>query len=311
MAGSVRALPRAQQGAQPQRLLTTLLGDYWFQRPEHLPSGALVALLEEFEITAPSARAAVRRVADRGLLTTSRQGRVVAYGLPPRGQEVLVTHMRRLFAFGASAPEWDGQWTMVAFSVPEGDRDARRALRDGLRRYHFAPLFDAVWVSPHDRGKEILALADGLGIDSVTVLRGEEISRATIEGAVPKSFELGTLQDRYRAFIARYRPGWQNTNPSTASPTQALRLRTEIVTDWRVFPGMDPDLPVELLPAEWPRDEARALVVDVYNSLGARAELRFREIVARFDPELAELAGHHGFAESAVTVRSAPADAGP
>lgn len=311
MAGSARALPRAQQGAQPQRLLTTLLGDYWFQRPEHLPSGALVALLEEFDITAPSARAAVRRVADRGLLATSRQGRVVAYGLPPRGQEVLVTHMRRLFAFGANTPEWDGRWTMVAFSVPEGDRDARRALRDGLRRHHFAPLFDAVWVSPYDRGNEILVLADELGIDSVSVLRGEEVSRATVEAAVPGSFELEALADRYCGFLARYRSRWEAMDPSTAAPAQALRLRTEIVTDWRVFPGVDPDLPTELLPAGWPRDEARALVVDVYNSLGARAERRFREIVARFDPESAELAGHHRFAESAVAIRSTPGAGSP
>ncbi|WP_328396319.1 PaaX family transcriptional regulator [Nocardia sp. NBC_00416] len=300
MVESVRVLPRAQQGAQPQRLLTTLLGDYWFHRAEHLPSGALVRLLEEFGITAPSARAAVRRVAERGLLATSRHGRATAYGLPPHGQEVIVGHMRRLFAFGARAPEWDGKWTVVAFSVPEGDRDARRALRDGLRRLQFGTLFDAVWFSPHNRSDAVLALADSLGLASVTVLRGEELSRGLIEDVVPGSFELDVLDAGYRGFLTAYLPCWQAMAVSTVSPAQALRLRTEIVTDWRVFPTLDPNLPAELLPSDWPRAAARALVVDVYNSLGARAELRFREIVAQFDPGLAALADHHLFAESAI-----------
>ena len=38
-------LPRAQMGAEPQLLLTSLLGDFWYWRDEHIPSAALVALL--------------------------------------------------------------------------------------------------------------------------------------------------------------------------------------------------------------------------------------------------------------------------
>src|SRR3954462_13731339 len=60
-------LPRAQAGAQPQHLLLTLLGDYWFQRDEHLPSAALVDLLAEFGVSAGGARAALSRPARPGL----------------------------------------------------------------------------------------------------------------------------------------------------------------------------------------------------------------------------------------------------
>lgn len=56
--------------------------------------------------------------------------------------------MLRLLTFGASTPSWDGEWTVVMFTVPEDQRDTRRALRDGLRLLHFGMLFDAVWVSP-------------------------------------------------------------------------------------------------------------------------------------------------------------------
>src|SRR6266498_3141732 len=74
-------LPRSQTGPNPQRLLLTLLGDYWFPRREPLPSRGLVALLAEFGSTAASSRAALSRLAQRGLLVSSKDGRHTFYGL--------------------------------------------------------------------------------------------------------------------------------------------------------------------------------------------------------------------------------------
>src|SRR5690242_729440 len=73
-------LPRAQAGGRPQHLLVTMLGDYWFERREHLPSAALVDLLAEFDISEAGARAALSRLARRGLLESSKRGRHTAYG---------------------------------------------------------------------------------------------------------------------------------------------------------------------------------------------------------------------------------------
>src|SRR5690606_26046193 len=42
----------------------------------------------------------------------------------------------------------------------------------------------------------------------------------------------------------------------------------------------DPQLPDELLPADWPRNTARARVVEAYDALGPLAELRVREQAA-------------------------------
>src|SRR5690349_22584660 len=82
-------LPRAQTGAQPQHLIVTLFGDYWLERPEHLPSAGLVALAGEFGVSATSARAALSRLARRGLLTSSKSGRNTFYGLTGRAGRVL------------------------------------------------------------------------------------------------------------------------------------------------------------------------------------------------------------------------------
>src|SRR5258708_35877375 len=60
---------------RPPRLLLTLLGDYWWQRTEPLPSAAIVALLAEFGVSDSAARAALSRLTRHGLLVTSRNGR--------------------------------------------------------------------------------------------------------------------------------------------------------------------------------------------------------------------------------------------
>lgn len=113
--------------AEPQLLLTSLLGDYWYWRDEHIPSAALVRLLAEFDIGQENARAAMRRLVAKDLLTTSRSGRTTAYGIPPRTSDVIVSRTHRMLTFGAEAPEWDGLWTVLGFSVPEQDREVRTA----------------------------------------------------------------------------------------------------------------------------------------------------------------------------------------
>src|SRR5580693_4406003 len=60
---------------RPPRLLLTLLGDYWWQRTEPLPSAVIVALLAEFGVSDSAARAALSRLTRNGLLVTSRTGR--------------------------------------------------------------------------------------------------------------------------------------------------------------------------------------------------------------------------------------------
>ena len=59
------------------------------------------------------------------------------------------------------------------------------------------------------------------------------------------------------------------------------------------MPNLDPELPIALLPKDWPRDEARALFVDVYDGLGSLAEMRVRQILAEFSAPLSAIAAHH------------------
>ena len=78
--------------------------------------------------------------------------------------------------------------------------------------------------------------------------------------------------------------------------------------EWRAFPGLDPDLPDELLPGGWPRSAARELFIACYDLLGPLAALRVRQIITRYSPELAHRAAYH----SSELLNAAPgSDASP
>jgi phenylacetic acid degradation operon negative regulatory protein len=279
---------------QPQHLLLTLLGDFWLGRREAIPSSALVDILAEFGVTSANARAALSRLARRGLLTPSRQGRRTAYALTPEAADVLAEGTRRIFAFGAPVPPWDGTWTVVAFSLPEPRRDLRHVLRTRLRWAGFAPHFDGVWFAPGNREATAADVLKELEVESATIVVGP----ASGPEVPTAAWDLHTLRARYEAFLASVGPLRDLALARATTAAEALVARTAMIDSWRTFPSSDPELPSELLPDDWPGPTAHRYFTEVYDLLGPLATARFRQIIAAHDPGLAALAAHHTAAEA-------------
>ena len=308
---------------RPPRLLLTLLGDYWWQRTESLPSAAIVGLLAEFGVSDSAARAALSRLTRNGLLVTSRSGRRTFVRLSRRAADVLDDGGRRIFSFGATPAPWDGMWSLVAFSIPEEHRSARDELRKELRWLGFAPLYDGLWVCPRDHAGDVMARLKDLGISTATAFRATALPAATAAGVVgavgaaaadgaggalvtadipARAWDLSGLRDRYQEFTEFAGLLRDQTVAGEITTADALVARTRVMNEWRAFPAMDPDLPYELLPPAWPRAAARDLFITCYDLLGPLAARRVRQIIARYSPELAGRAAYHS---SALTLSSA------
>lgn len=287
-------LPRMQTGGSPQHLLLTLLGDYWYGQRAALPSAALVALLGEFGITEVSARAALSRLARRGLLELSKVGRRTSYALSARAAEVLSEGSRHIMSFGTGEAPWSGQWTVAAFSVPEDQRDLRHSLRTRLGWWGFASLYDGLWVSPHERVGEVTAVLADLGIDRASVFTAKLAEGSPAGGHPISAWDLDALRATYERLLEEYEPvrkRWQSGKIGTA---EALIARTALMDAWRNFPNLDPELPAVLLPPRWPRARARALFIELYDGLARLAEQRVVQVVGEFDQALASLVRSHG-----------------
>ncbi|MGW0684003.1 PaaX family transcriptional regulator [Streptomyces sp. NPDC002754] len=284
-------LPRSQTGANPQHLVLGLFTDHWSATPEPLPSAALVALLADFGSTPVSARAAIGRLARRGVLEAEKRGRRTYYRMTPDTARVLEQTQRRMMEFGAPGRPWDGLWTTVIFSVPDEQRELRHVIRRRLRFLGYGAVYDGVWMSPRADHVQTAELLRSVGVRSATVLRST-LTHTQGDGDPLAAWDLDAIGAAYAEFIASHAELAERAAAGQVGSAEALSVRTKVKEEWLQMVSTDPELPADLLPADWPGHAARALFAQVYDALGPLAEVRVRQVVAEHEPALAVEANH-------------------
>src|SRR4051812_43775062 len=108
--------PRPLKGPSTQHQLVTLVVDYWFNSEEWLPSRLIAALAAGLGITASAAATARGRPASGGVLEQSSAGRPSRSRIPPGARTRLRPGREQVSVFGEQSRQWDGSWTVIAFS---------------------------------------------------------------------------------------------------------------------------------------------------------------------------------------------------
>ena len=296
-------LPRRQSGSSPQGLAVTLIADYTLSGLAWLPTAAIVALLGEFGVTTTAARAAISRLARRGVLESSRQGRRSSHRLTEAATVNLSIGGASIAVFGTERDSWDGLWTTVVFTVPKEEKSRRSALRAQLRWRGYAPLYDGVWVSPHPLTED--AHAELAAHGTITAFRAEQLPFRSESTRDPiEAWDLAAIAAEYRTFIQHWEPALPRIRAGRITGAAAVRARTQVMDIYRRFPALDPLLPSGLMPHDWPRTCARAVFLTVYDKLAEPALDHVRAVISRVGevprPELRA----HTVAEMAAGVRA-------
>lgn len=279
--------PRARTGPNPQHLLATLLGEYLDSADAPLPPAALDAVLAEFGFSAASARAALNRLARRGLVEAHGRGRATVYHLTS-ASIARQTTMHRFLAYGTRAAAPDDRWTAVSYSMPESRHAERHAVRKVLSSAGFARLYDSVWISPDDVREEVVgALRDvlggvGAGRWSVMRVRFEDVPGTHGPAA---AYDLAGIAREFQAFLDAHAPLLHDVRAGGVDDARALVARTGLMDVWRGLVLRHPDLPADVLPADWPVPAARDLLVEVHAALGPAARRRLVEVAAPSWPD--------------------------
>ena len=275
-------LPRRQHGNSPQGLAVTLMADYTLSTRAWLPSAAIVALLAEAGVSQAGARATISRLARRGVLESSKRGRTSSYRLTTAAAHNLASGGRSIAA-AADTTTWDEWWTLIAFSLPQDEVTRRRELRGLLRWLGYAPLYDGLWVSPHDLTDKLRARLVDLAPGTMTVFRARHVDVGATTGRAPlDAWDTAAIADQYEAFIQRWSPLPPDIRRSRITGIEAVRARTEVMDTYRRLPILDPGLPLDLLPPGWPREPARDLFTAVYDGLAVPAQDHVRAVAGRF-----------------------------
>jgi phenylacetic acid degradation operon negative regulatory protein len=261
---------------RPQELIFTLYGDFLRQRGEPVWVGSLIALLEPVGLSATNVRTVLSRMVAKGWLAAERVGRRSYYGLTGRGVRLLEEGAARIYE-PPRQDEWDGEWTLLAYSIPEDRRALRDRLRVRLEWLGFGSLGNGLWVTPHDVRELVEAAASELDVASyVQLFRGAHVGGSDPARLVGQLWDLAGLNTRYEAFVERHLDPCvrlKEDGPGSVAPRDAYERRFRLVHEYRQFPLVDPFLPRPLQPADWAGECALALFRHYHDLLEPPADL--------------------------------------
>jgi phenylacetic acid degradation operon negative regulatory protein len=301
--------PRRQPVSTAQGLATTLVADYTVRTRAWLPAAAVVALLDDCGVGSGAARTAMSRLARGGVLESCRQGRNSSCRLTRTAANELLAGGAWIARFGTEATAWDGRWTVVAFSFPQGENTHRRALRGRLRWLGFAPLYDGLWVSPDVLNPTVRQGLEAVTLGTMTVFRSSHVELATAPNRNPiEAWDIAAIAGNYETFIRRWKPLLARVRSRRITGAAAVRARTQIMDSYRRIPALDPQLPVQLMPADWPRAQAREIFTGVYDGLAPQAEEHVRAVVTRFARQPSPGIRAHTVAEMAASASTVAAE---
>jgi phenylacetic acid degradation operon negative regulatory protein len=255
-------------------VLLTVLGEYVLPLDDGVWQETLVRSLEALGHKTQSARQALARSAAGGWLARERHGRRARLDLTPETAQILSTGAERIYSFGEDW-SWDGHWLLVVLRVPENQRGLRNRMRTRLEWAGFGSLGGGLWIAPRTGREGEIRLPKGAeGAIELITMRAEITTYGEPRAVVSSAWDLDEVATEYDAFVqefARLRP---------RTPEAVFRAQTMLVHEWRKFPFLDPDLPVELLPAKWPRARAREVFQERHEAWGGLAQDYFHSLDA-------------------------------
>jgi phenylacetic acid degradation operon negative regulatory protein len=233
-------------------------------RGGELPGMWFVRALRDLGRAAAAVRQTLYRMEAEGELATRREGRLKFYRATQYADAEIDAGLSKIF--DAPAEAWDGLWTIVHVHLrTPAQRVARERVVALLAVEGFALVGGDVYVHPRDVGARLNEALSAAARPHVIVIRGRLTSAAVVPHLL-KLWQLSRLEQRYRRTVAHLRELEQAIERGM-SDRDAFVWRFAVVLDYLHVAWDDPELPRDVLPADWPAAEARQLAARLYRRL--------------------------------------------
>ena len=265
---------RETGSASARSLLLTVLGEFVHPARRPVWTATLLEALALLGVEERSARQALTRTANEGLLVSTRHGRRVLWELTPAGGSLLEEGTRRIYGFMRGRGPWDGRWLVLSVPLPETQRRLRHRLRTRLTWLGLGSPTPGLWVSPDaTKADAVAGVVDELGLGDHAFAWVGPAGGIGDEGRLlADAWDLAHVADRYVAFLEDFGAR------VARSPADAFVAQVELVQAWRGFPFLDPDLPGELLDHDWPGPRAAAVFHDRHATWQATAQAQWQRL---------------------------------
>lgn len=256
-------------------LIMTIFGDALAHRGATISLASLIDILADFGFNERFVRTSVFRLAKDGWLSSERIGRLSYYRITERSNIRFQQVEQRIY--NLIQRDWLGQWDLVLLSSLEIDEKAQ--LKKELEWLGCASIAPNLMAYPGlDQHKLRQLLRELEMADQVIVFQA---TTPDLELGIPQplprmvgvKWPLAELSQRYESYLTLYRPLVALIEESASlEPSLAFQLRILLIHHYRRILLRDPDLPLALLPNNWPASAARNLCTNLYNLLYPAAE---------------------------------------
>ncbi len=262
-----------------QFIVFVLFGDIIVPSGGWVWTRSLLQMLSVLGVSERAARSTLSRMRRKGWLKPERDGRHSLYTLTARGRHITDEGSARIFE--PRRRDWDGQWHMVVYSLPEHKRKLRNDLRKRLAWLGYGRLAPGTWISPHNRRVEVDNMLGDLDAHHYAqMFSGLRLANGDDRDIVERCWDLKGLNQQYARFVARWEPQYDRCAAALVrgagpSPAECFGQRFWITQEYSPFPRQDPNLPDVLLPAGWLGEKA----AEVFNGYRGLLHARMSEFI--------------------------------
>ncbi|WP_152186439.1 PaaX family transcriptional regulator C-terminal domain-containing protein [Segeticoccus rhizosphaerae] len=271
-------------------LMRTFIGSFLREIGGWVAVADLVNLFEGLGVSGASVRTNLSRLKAKGLLVPQARG-ATGYALADEAEVMLARGDRRIY--GYHQMRVGDPWMVVVFSVPEAHRHLRHQLRTRLTWLGCGAMTPGAWIGPGhliEETREVLAEVDLLRYTTILCTQ-EPLVDGDLADAVARWWDLPALGGRYDVFTSEFEPvaarwraagdedratgrgqpaiaDWQSAagNEEVDGPA-AFSDYLRALDAWRSIPYLDPALPPEYLPHDWPGQRGVALFAELHERL--------------------------------------------
>ncbi len=259
----------AGPGRRPKGLILDVYGRYAAHFRGWLAVADLIELMALLGIDEQAVRSAVSRMSRQGLLVRESRGGVRGYAATATTRLLFEEADRRIY-LPMEPARLDDDWVLVSFSMPEDERDKRNALRLQLMWLGLGTVSSGLRIGPSRVRARVEEAVARLGVEEyVDVFTAHHEGLGSLADLVRRSWDLSELADAYQRFLAASTPVLRSLERRRrpVEPDDAFAAYTLVLHEWRKFPYLDPGLPVELLPPDWPGRAAATLFAELRSRL--------------------------------------------
>jgi len=255
---------RRELDSDPPRassLIVTVWGDAIAPSRDAVWLSSLFRLLSPFDVNERAVRTGIYRLARSGWFEAQAVGRRSRYRLTSSGVEGFEQAFHRVY--DPPFVRWDGRWQGVIVGMDTIGPAARKRVREELSWAGFARFGPAIFLRPARRDGSVERIAESLHIaQSVTAFAAHDNGQgsiATLRSRTMEAWALASLAADYQRFIARFGGVAASASSLDADAEQAFVLRMLLMHAYRRVRLRDPQLPRDILPADWPAARAYML----------------------------------------------------